>query len=223
MRTLMFLMALLVLTTLVATAGTICPGGNSTNFVTLSPSISGATGHDPDPTGTGCNTLITINANLTATVTIPDSIPYEGVEDNLVGVLNNSSIVITSLTLTGTDIFGLDGDGICLFTWAAAAGVPSSSYCSSLPGATTGTDPRDYFGPTTSSFAITNANSGTVFFGAGIAAGSRTYFSLEQPPNAALQVIPGTGVPEPGTLALACTGFAGFWLYRRRRSAVKRL
>jgi hypothetical protein len=216
MRHLTMIGVLTMVCAMAASAGNICPGGNSTNFVTLSPSISGSTGHDPDPANTGCNTLITINSNLTVTVTIPDGIPYDGVEDNLVGVLNNSSILIGSLLLSGTDIFGLDGDGICRYTWAAANGVSSSSYCSSLAGATAGTDPQDYFGPTVSQYQITNVNSGAVFFSPVIAPGGRTFFSLEEPPNASLQVTPTPGVPEPGPMTLVFAGAGSLWIARRR-------
>jgi len=213
MKKLLLAVVLISLFAALASAGNICPGGNSTNFVTLSPSISGATGHDPDPTGTGCNTLITINANNTVTVTIPDAAPYEGVEDNLVGVVNNSSSIITSLSLSGSGIFGLDADGLCLFTWAAANGVVSSSYCSATQKA--GTDPQDYYGPT-STFSITNVNAGFVNFGPGIAAGGgKTFFSLEEPPNAQLVVTP--GAPEPRSIVLICSGL-GLLLLRKRRA-----
>src|SRR5262245_8121954 len=57
-----------------AHAGTVCP------------SFLG----DPVVGSTGCNTLITINANGTVTFTYPDqNDPYDGNDDNLVGVINN--------------------------------------------------------------------------------------------------------------------------------------
>src|SRR5580692_9608013 len=107
-------------------AGTICPAGNgATPFV-----------HNPDNAATGCNTLITIAANGTVTVTIPDTTPYDGSDDTLIGVLNNSPSAVGSLALTGSGIFGFDGDGICTFTFVG------SSYCTSSQ--TSGTDPGDY-------------------------------------------------------------------------------
>lgn len=183
--------------------GTICPGGNTTNFA-----------HNPDPAATGCNTLITINANNTVTVTVPDSAPYDGVEDTLVGVVNNSSMTINTLLLSGNDIFGLDGDGVCVFTFAAANGVSGSNYCSNSQ--VNGTDPQDYYGPTTT-FTIINVNSGNVNFTGGLAAGGKTFFSLEEPPTAQLQVVVG-GAPEPATCAMLLGGLGSLWLYRRRRS-----
>ena len=184
-------------------AGTICPGGNTTSF-----------DHNPDPSGTGCNTLITIDANNTVTVTIPDANPYDGVEDTLVGVVNNSTTTLNTLLLSGSDIFGLDGDGVCTYTFAAANGVVSSSYCSNSQ--RNGVDPQDYYGPT-SRFIISNANTGTVNFVGGVAGnGGKTFFSLEEPPTAQLQVVVG-GTPEPATCAMLLGGLGSLWLYRRRR------
>ena len=64
---------------------------------------------------TGCQFLITIN-NGTETVTQdPNQGPYEGADDSLIGVQNNSSSPVSALPLSvpGSDLFGFDGDGIC--------------------------------------------------------------------------------------------------------------
>jgi hypothetical protein len=148
---------------------------------------------------------------VSASTAVVDPSPYDGVEDTLVGVLNNSSIAITSLTLTGSLIFELDGDGICTFTF------PGSGYCSASQ--IGGTDPQDYYGPT-STFTITDLNSGVVHFTTPIAGGGgSTYFSLEEPPTANLQVIVG-GAPEPETITMMLGGFAvlALGLRRQRRS-----
>lgn len=180
----------------VAFAQAICPGAAGTNnFV-----------HAPDPTNTGCNVLITIAANGTASVSIPDSSPYDGSEDTLIGVKNNSASTVASLSLTGSDIFGFDGDGICTFTFVG------SSYCTTAQKA--GTDPQDYQGPT-STFTVTNANTGSVNFSPAIAAnGGTSYFSLEGVPTVSLAVTvtPGSGstsaTPLPGSLVLLGLGLA---------------
>ncbi len=190
-------LGLFVLAAAMASGAAICPGASGANNFA----------HAPDSANTGCNTLITFNANGTITVTVPDASPYDGVEDTLVGVLNNSSAVITSISLSGSNIFGLDGDGICVFTFVG------NCYCSAS--AKAGTDPQDYYGPT-STFAITNANNGIVNFAPGIAAdGGSTFFRLEEPPTVNLIV---NGVPEPGSIVLRTGGLAAIvWMLRRRR------
>src|SRR4051794_7241343 len=56
-----------------------------------------------------CNLLITVGPGGTVTTTTVDPNPYDGSEDQLVGVLNNSSTPISSIGLTGNFIFGFDG------------------------------------------------------------------------------------------------------------------
>src|ERR1039457_4496202 len=104
---------LMALGTCTAWAGSICPAGNGANPFT----------HSPDAAATGCNVVITINADRTTTVTITDATAYENSEDVLVGVKNNSSSSLPSFSLTGSGIFGLEGDGICIYTFVG------SSYC----------------------------------------------------------------------------------------------
>lgn len=186
-----------------ATAGTICPGAGGTGP---------AAANYPDNGGTGCNTVITISASNALSVAITDPTPYDGSEDTLVGVKNNSSNAITQLTLSGSDIFGFDNDGICTF------GFAGNSYCSAS--AMGGTDPQDYQGPT-STFTITNSDNGAVNFSPGIAAGGTAYFSLENPPSASLSgSVTGTGggttTPEPATVALMLGGLS-FVAFRVRR------
>jgi hypothetical protein len=158
-----------------AWAGSVCPGApTGTNFP-----------HPPDPTATGCNVLITINADRTSTITIKDPTPYENSEDILVGVQNNSSTSVPSVALTGVDIFGLDGDGICTFSF------PGDGYClTNAAGGSSvgGTDPYDYQGPTSTFSNFSTGNSGTVNFNPPVAAGGSTYFSLEGTPSGSLGV-----------------------------------
>jgi len=187
-----------------AFAGSVCPAG------------SGATAfpHSPDNAATGCNVVITIAANGSVSAAVTDSTPYEESEDVLVGVVNNSASTVSSLALTGSDIFGFDGDGICTFTFVG------SGYCTASQ--TAGTEPGDYQGPT-STFTITNANSGTVNFSPAIAAsGGTSYFSLEGAPTASLGVVVGTGggttsTPAPSSITLLGVGFAVILLIQARR------
>jgi PEP-CTERM motif len=145
---------------------------------------------------TGCGILITINADNSVTVTAassPTQPPYDGVEDTLIGVLNNSSVAVGSLPLSSsTVIFGFDGDGIC-----ASSISPRPAGC---PFGTTG-----YEGPGVSFSGINAARTnGIVNFGPAIGPGGSAFFGLEEA-LVATQITPGppgTGVPEPSSLLL---------------------
>ncbi len=160
--------------------------------------------------GGGCNTEITIAANGSISTAVVNPNPYDGVEDTLVGVINNSSAPVTSLNIAGSNIFGFDGDGICTYAFAG------NSYCSASQ--SLGTDPGDYQGPT-STFSTLDNNTGTVLFSGGDVAanGGMSYFSLEEPPTANLVVTSGT--PEPASMALLGAGLSALYFLRRRRKA----
>lgn len=149
----------------------------------------------------GCNELITINANGSITTSIPTGATtnYDGVEDNVLGVINNSSSTIFSLHLVGSNIFGFDGDGIQSYLGQAANSKDTSG--------------SGYGGPI-GFFSVTNANSGNVNFIGGVTPGTSTYFSLEEPATLNTTV---TGVPEPATVAVLGAGLVGFGLLRHRR------
>lgn len=118
---------------------------------------------------TSCGTLIVVNASGgVEAFNDPSQGPFDGIEDTLVGVENQSGKAVKELELSGTEIFGFDGDGIC-----SGAYTPAPPAC---PYGTTG-----YEGPGTE-FEATNVNEGKVkFTGAGLAPGSSTYFGLENP------------------------------------------
>ena len=122
---------------------------------------------------TSCGLLLVINPDGTVTaLNDPGQGPYDGVEDTLIGVQNNSAVSIPSLTLnssTGTGAFLFDGDGICS---GAFSGTPPG--CPS-PGPTV----SGYEGPNTTLTPIDSDN-GTVTFTGGLAAGASAYFSLEE-------------------------------------------
>jgi uncharacterized repeat protein (TIGR01451 family)/fimbrial isopeptide formation D2 family protein len=125
----------------------------------------------------GCTILITLNADGSITTTFPNPSPSydQGLDDNLIGVVNNTSKVITALQLTSATvpIFGLEDDGVCgLPGWTFSPRGPN-------PNCAIATDPHLY-GPAGINYTIFNANSGIVNFGnGGIAPGSNAFFSLE--------------------------------------------
>ena len=109
---------------------------------------------------TSCSALITINRNGSLKIQIDSSVsPYDGVEDSLVGVINNSGATVYGIKLTGSDIFGLDGDG-------AFGG-------------------NNYSGPNTNFTIAPDGNSGVVSFNGdrGLSNGQFAYFSLEGLPS----------------------------------------
>src|SRR6185312_8146610 len=103
---------------------------------------------------------------------------YDGSDDALIGVINNSGSVYTgSFTLTGSGngggLFDFENDGICTFSFTG------NGYCTASQ--TNGTDPQDYYGPLST---YTNIGTTSVFHDTGtvnitgLAAGASTFFSL---------------------------------------------
>jgi hypothetical protein len=113
-----------------------------------------------------CGLLIYFDAGNNVSILNGNQPPYDSIEDTLIGVQNDSTFPIPSITLTGNDIFGFDGDGICHFTGGPPCG------------------PTGYEGPGTA-FTIVDANNGTVTFAPPIPAGGHAYFSLEEKLSAA--------------------------------------
>jgi len=167
----------------------------------------------------GCNILITVNADSTVTVTQDASQgPYDGSDDQLIGIQNNLlSGNILSISLTGPGIFGFDGDGLCTF------GLNSPSACPFQTTTNSGADGADYAGPQ-NTFVVTDGNTGSVnFLRGGIAPAGSTYFSLEAPPSAAgfttTGVQTGPSTPEPASVLTRGGGLCSLAFLLRKRGA----
>jgi hypothetical protein len=111
-----------------------------------------------------CQLLITINPGGSLSFQSDSTVgPYDTFDDTLVGVVNQSGSLQSSISLTGPGIFGFDHDG--------------AGNMLSPPGfGTTG-----YEGPNTN-FAINDVNHGDVLLLNGLANGDSRWFSLENLP-----------------------------------------
>jgi hypothetical protein len=119
-----------------------------------------------------------------------------GGDDNMVGILNNTSSPISAVTLSGTSVpFGFDSDGACDPTWTFAGGNPCG----------TTTSGYGHDGVTFSGISA-GGDTGTVDFAGGIAAGGSDWFSLEGPVDLSLTIVPVTTTPEPSTLLVMLLG-----------------
>jgi hypothetical protein len=155
-----------------------------------SPSTSAPFNECPAAGGdTGCAVLIVLNSDGTVTIkTDNNQDPYDGSDDTLVGVLNNSGFPLSSIVLSSPslDIFGFDGDGVCSNGFKNTWEVSGSDVTNSCPYGSTG-----YEGPNTSYSNISgNKQSGTVNFTNGLANGANLFFSLENKLNGASFSIP---------------------------------
>ncbi|GAB3851099.1 hypothetical protein GCM10028801_00010 [Nocardioides maradonensis] len=115
---------------------------------------------------TSCGILIVLTDTSIVVYSDPNQGTYDGADDTLIGVLNQSSYTSNALVLAGNStLFGFDGDGLC---------DPPYLSC-------TWPHPTGYEGPNTAfSHISTDQRSGEVDFPSGLAAGASTYFSLEE-------------------------------------------
>ena len=144
---------------------------------------------------TSCGVLIDVT-DSGATVSVDSTQhPYDNSEDTLVGIINDSSHPLVSVSLSATGIFGFDGDGIC-----------SASYSSFSGGACPFLDSTYAYGGPGITFHVTDSNDGVVelYAPTGLAPGHSTYFSLEEaissdtPITAAVIDPPSASISSPG-------------------------
>jgi hypothetical protein len=119
-----------------------------------------------------CEILLVVNSDNTVSVTGDPSVgPFDGSDDTLVGIVNDSSAAVKAVTVSGpgSDLSGFDGDGICsgdYGSWAGSTGCPYGTTGYEGPGASFVTSPS-------------LPNSAEVDFSGGLAPGASAYFSLE--------------------------------------------
>jgi hypothetical protein len=101
----------------------------------------------------------------------PSQGPYDGIDDTLFGVQNDSPASLSSVSLHSTTlpIFGFDFDGLCSFTFMGSAGCPflDAAHGYGGPGVTYSGISADFM-------------SGVVNLTPPLPPGGKTYFSLEQ-------------------------------------------
>jgi hypothetical protein len=150
----------------------------------ISATLANAQVCPPVGNDTDCGTIITIS-NTGVSVSSTGQGPYDGIEDTLVGVVNNSSLPIHALGLKSAQtVFGFDGDGIDTY------GIPGNIF-----------DFTGYGGPNAYFTNIDpSLTSGDVNFITPIAAnGGTAYFSLEEAISNAYsckQVVDGSVTPQ---------------------------
>lgn len=148
-----------------ATAALLTGAPATAGTATSSPPFSECPEIGSSPT---CQILLVVNADRSVTVLGDPSVgPYDGGDDTIVGIRNDSTAPVAAVTVRGpSDIAGFDNDGLCAYPGAPAT-------CST---AATG-----YEGPQTSLKTDPSDNSVVEvdFDSPGLAAGTSTYFSLE--------------------------------------------
>ncbi len=119
-----------------------------------------------------CEILLVINPDNSVNVLNDSSVgTFDGSDDTLVGIVNNSSAAVKAITVSGpgSDLSGFDVDGICsgsYGTWSGSSGCPYG--------------PTGYEGPGTSFVTKSSLpDSAEVDFTGGLAPGKSAYFSLE--------------------------------------------
>lgn len=119
-----------------------------------------------------CEILLVVNADNTVSVVGDPSVgTFDGSDDTLVGIVNDSAAAVKAVTVTGpgSDLSGFDQDGICsgdYGTWTGSSGCPYG--------------PTGYEGPGTSFVTSSSLpDSAEVDFVGGLAPGKSAYFSLE--------------------------------------------
>jgi hypothetical protein len=185
--------------------------------------------------GAGCNEIITLNANGTVTISegaYPGT-PYDGSDDQIVGVVNNTTKPAFGVVITGPGIGEFDGDGPWSYqiggygsdTGCMTAGTQINPCLTPSVVAATGAgsdfgDPSDYSGPNNIFSDFASLNSVTDTFASPLAPGGSTYFGLEEAPTIPPSIIPHPTTAEPSSIALMGSALLGAYGFLRRRQKI---
>ncbi len=180
--------------------------------------------------------IITLNPGGSGTITPGGvgsaGIPYDGVEDTYIGLINNSGQLVTSIVLSApvaVGIFGFDGDGVGAPVGGVYPGPGFGTNQYGTPNANDVTGPcigsgcsgGGYGGPLGSFsglFTSAGFDFGTFTIAGGLAAGGFTWFSLEEPlTEASFTAQVGSTTPIPAALPLFASGLGALGLIARRR------
>lgn len=181
-------------TLILATSAAILLGLASQSEAALVPPFNQA---PPVGNDTSAAVLIVVNSNGTGTILHdPTQGPYDGIEDTLVAVQNNTGGRLNSIALSSATapLFGFDGDGIQTYLHPANPTIYG---------------PTGYEGPGVS-FTITDQNHGVVNFLGGLDPGMFAYFGLEDDVTGAgviqfsAPVIAAVPEPASGLAGLGC-------------------
>ena len=149
-------------------------GGTYLGLVGSTSSVSAATAAPVPPftacpavgASPSCSIFLVVNSDRTVSVYGDPAVgPYDGGDDTLVGIRNDSSVGVDAVTVTGpgTNLAGLDGDGLCTY---GISGCPFG--------------PTGYEGPGTSIFTLPELpDSAEIDFTGSLAPTASAYFSLE--------------------------------------------
>jgi hypothetical protein len=138
-----------------------------------------------------------------------------GNDDVYYKVVNNTTngTVISNITLSGSGIFGFEGDGIGAGPNYSAV-CPTNTSCSAPSGID---NSGGGYGGAISFFSLVNTSNGSVFFAGGLAQGASTLFSLEAPAAQITVTGVNTATPIPAALPLFAGGLGLMGLFARRR------